>query len=196
MNKIINWIKENKLFSTIIVGVTIELISTGMLSAIHNVDFIKSTKMLCNAIYSFISIILNFRIPVWFIIATLFIIYLVLLLIIKINKTKGTDNSWYESYTTDSYRGVLYNWYYYKNFEGKLDLKGFRPICKYCKGDLTTTNKHGNSHYMMPRLYCPNCDEVLETPSSEDIEQAELFVRNNLKKKLEDKIEKDKLNNK
>lgn len=49
---------------------------------------------------------------------------------------------------------------------------------------------------MMLRLYCPNCDKVLETPSSEDIEQAELFVRNNLKKRLENKIEKDKLNSK
>ena len=131
MNKIISWIKENKLFSTIIIGVTIELISTGMLSAIHKVDFIKSTKLLWNAIYNFISIILNFKIPVWFIIATLFILYLILLLIIKINKTKSSNNSWYESYIMDNYRGVLYNWYYYKNFEGKLDLKGFRTICKY-----------------------------------------------------------------
>ena len=196
MNKIINWIKKNKLFSTVIVGVTIELISTGILSVIHNVGFIKSTKMLWNAIYNFISTILNFKIPVWFIIATLFILYLVLLLIIKINETKNTDNSWYESYTTDSYRGVLYNWYYYKNFEGGLELKGFRPICKYCKGDLTMTEKYKNSHYMIPKLYCPNCDKVLETPSKEEMVQAELFVRNNLKKKLKDKIEEDKLNNK
>ena len=187
MNKIISWIKENKLFSTVIIGVTIELISTGMLSAIHKVDFIKSTKMLWNAIYNFISIILNFKIPVWFIITTLFILYLILLLIIKINETKISNNSWYESYIMDSYKGVLYNWYYYKNYEGKLDLKGFRPICKYCKGDLTMTEKYGNSHYMTPKLYCPNCDKVLETPSEEEIMQAELFVRNNLKKRLEEK---------
>ena len=187
MNKIINWIKENKLFSTIIVGVTIELISTGILSAIHSVDFIKSTKMLWNAIYNFISTILNFKISVWFIIATLFILYLVLLLIIKINETKDTDNSWYEGYTTDSYRGVLYNWDYYKDYDGKLDLKNFRPICKYCKGNLTLTEKYGNSYYMTPQLYCPNCDKILETPSSEEIRQAELFVRNNLKKRLEEK---------
>lgn len=187
MNRIINWIKENKLFSTVIIGVTIELISTGMLSVIHKVDFIKSTKMLWNTIYNFISIIFNFKIPVWFIVATLFILYLILLLVIKINETKSSNNSWYESYKMDSYKGVLYNWYYHKNYEGKLDLKGFRPICKYCKGDLTMTEKYGNSHYMIPKLYCPNCDKVLETPSEEEMMQAELFVRNNLKKKLEEK---------
>lgn len=187
MNRIINWIKENKLVSTVIIGVTIELISTGMLSVIHKVDFIKSTKMLWNAIYNFISIIFNFKIPVWFIVATLFILYLILLLVIKINETKSSNNSWYESYIMDSYKGVLYNWYYYKNYEGKLDLKGFRPICKYCKGDLTMTERYGNSHYMTPKLYCPNCDQVLETPSEEEIMQAELFVRNNLKKRLEEK---------
>ena len=47
---------------------------------------------------------------------------------------------------------------------------------------------------MMPHLYCTNCDKVLETPSSEDIEQAKVFVINNLKKKLEynERIESDR----
>lgn len=196
MKRIINWMKENKIISTIIVGVAVELIATAIIGGINKVDLIKSTELLWNVIFKFFSTILNFNIPVWIILIAIFLLYILLRIIIKIKENENFDNEWYESYTTDSYKGVLYNWDYYKNFEGKIDLNNFRPICIYCKGNLTTTKEHGNSHYMTPHLYCPNCDEVLKTPSSEDINQAELFVRNNLKKRLEEKIEKNELENK
>lgn len=196
MKRIINWMKENKIISTIIVGVAVELIATAIISGINKVDLIKSTELLWNIIFKFFSTILNFNIPVWIILIVIFLLYILLRIIIKIKENENFHNEWYESYTTDSYKGVLYNWDYYKNFEGQLDLSNFRPICTYCRGNLTTTNNYRNSHYMIPHLYCPNCDKVLETPSREDINQAELFVRNNLKKRLEEKIEKNELRNK
>lgn len=186
MKRIIKWIKENKLISTIITGVIIELISTGLISITNKIDFIKSTKMLWNAIYNFFKTILNFGIPVWFILMTVFVLYIILKKIVKIKENKKVDNSWYESYTTDSYKGVLYNWYYYKNDEGKIDIEKFGPICKYCKGNLTTIEARNG----YDNLYCPNCDKVLKTPLEEEFEQAEVFVRNNLKKKLEHIMEK------
>lgn len=196
MKRIINLMKENKIISTIIVGVAVELIATAIISGINKVDLIKSTELLWNVIFKFFSTILNFNIPVWMILIAIFLLYILLRIIIKIKENENFDNEWYENYTTDNYKGVLYNWYYYKNFEGQLDLNNFRPICTYCRGNLTITNNYRNSHYMTPHLYCPNCDKVLETPSREDINQAELFVRNNLKKRLEEKIEKNKLENK
>lgn len=196
MKRIINWMKENKIISTIIVGVAVELIATAIISGINKVDLIKSTELLWNVIFKFFSTILNFNIPVWMILIAIFLLYILLRIIIKIKENENFDNKWYENYTADNYKGVLYNWYYYKNFEGQLDLNNFRPICTYCRGNLTTTNNYRNSHYMTPHLYCPNCDKVLETPSREDINQAELFVRDNLKKRLEEKIEKNKLENK
>ena len=187
MKRIITWIKENKIISTIIAGVTVELIATAIIIEINKLDLIKSTKIIWSAIFRFFSAILNFNIPVWIILIVIIILYIVLRIIIRIKEYQNSDESWYKDYTEENYRGVLYNWSYYKTFEGKIDLSNFTPICIYCRGNLTTTNHYGNSHYMTQRLYCPNCDKVLETPSSEDINQAQVFVRNNLKKRLEEK---------
>ena len=125
MKRIINWMKENKIISTIIVGVAVELIATAIISGINKVDLIKSTELLWNIIFKFFSTILNFNIPVWMIVIAIFLLYILLRIIIKIKENENFHNEWYESYTTDSYKGVLYNWDYYKNFEGQLDLSNF-----------------------------------------------------------------------
>ena len=192
MNKIINWIKENKILTTIITGVIIEIVASTIISITKEIDFLKATKIFWNTLISFFGKILNFKIPIWSILVVGLLLYIILLIIIKIEESKTTSKTWYEDYTKDNYKSVLYCWNYYKTFDGKIDLKDFRPICNLCNGDLTITNSYRNSHYMTPQLYCPNCDKVLKTPSSEEIEQAELFVRNNLKKRYENEIKNKK----
>lgn len=183
--KIINWIKENKIITAIITGVLVEVIPSSIISRVNTLDFINATKIFWNEIIDFLYKILNFKVPVWAIILVLILFYIILLVIIKIEERKENNRVWYENYTEDNYRGVLYNWNYYKNFQESIDLKDFRPVCNCCKGNLTFINKHKSTYYSTPQFYCPNCDLVLKTPSSEEYEQAELFVRNNLKKKYE-----------
>lgn len=194
MRKIITWIKENKIFSTIGVGVVVELIVTQINRGKNKLVLINLIRIMWNTIFKFVSTILKFNIPVWIIFLIVFLVYIALKIIIRIEECRNSDNNWYREYTEEYYKGVLYNWSYYIDFEGKLDLKNFTPICIYCRGNLTKTSHYGNSHYMIPKLYCPNCNKVLKTPPSEELNEAMLYVRNKLKKKLEEKIEKNKTN--
>lgn len=176
---------KKAIFITIITTVLADVIGSIIISMIAEVNFIEATVKLWNWIYNIFKIILFFKIPVWIILFLILFFIIILNLIYKYSNENNQLKPWYNDYTKDTYKNVLYTWNY-STYSGKIEIKNFRPICKNCDGDLTVVHQHGNMHYGSPRLYCPNCDNVLITPDSEEANQAKLFVYNNLKKKLKD----------
>ena len=195
MKIIFDWIKENKIISGIffVIG---QVITALIISKVTELNLTNAIKFIWGSIFNFFKTILDFNVPVWVIIIVIFLLYVIDKIITKRQESKN-DSSWYANYTEDTYKGVLYTWYYHKTYDGKIDFVDyFKPICIYCRGDLTTKREHNDVYYPFNHLYCPNCNKILETPSQEDFEDAKIFVRNKLKKKFEQKLEENKSNKK
>ena len=112
------------------------------------------------------------------------IIFAILLIIVKINDASNIKK-WYEDYNDDIYEGIRYAWNYSELYN-EITIKNFRPICNKCKGELIKRSSYGNYYYGTAQNYCPNCDKILKTPNSEEIDIANVYVHNKLIKMQED----------
>lgn len=183
-----------KFFISVFTAVIVEVVASIIVSLISNINLIDATIIIWKWIYNFIKSLLLFRVPIWVILIVIVFFIIIIMFIYNYSNSNNCSKPWYSDYIEDEYKNILYTWNYTTTYSGKIDIENFRPICPSCEGDLTTVWEHGNRHYSGPRLFCPNCDNVLNTPSSEEIDQAKLFVFNKLKKKLNDLQKEDKEN--
>ena len=116
-----------------------------------------------SAIWNAIIAFLTFDIKVWWILAGIAILFLILLFLSKRADRKETPlcdkDASFLKYTKDTIHGWSWEWEWHKNYEGKYDVEGLRIVCKYCGTPLVS--EFGS--YGLP--YCMRCrrsfDEVV-----------------------------------
>jgi len=185
-----NKIKNTTLFA-ITIGVVINLISSVIYSKIENVDFITGFVELWKKLFNFFIMIINFRIPVWVIIIVLFIFFVIIKIYIAIIDSKEKYQPKYMNYLSDTYKGIIYQWELNKYGNG-IKLENIIPVCN-CGGQFTMKQKHKNIHYGSPKLYCVNCDKIIEENFDEEVLQdAELYFTNKVRQLMKKEQESNK----
>ena len=165
-----------------------------ILSKLENVDIFKGMLNFLKWIYNGIIFILTINIPLWVLLLIGIFLFIILSIISKIIDNNHINvKRWYEDYTDDIYKGVRYGWSY-SELGNEINPENFRPVCNKCKGELIKKKSHGNIHYGTAKNYCPNCDEILETPTYEELDTAFVYIINKLTKKYDEF--KKQINNK
>ena len=185
--KILRWIKENKIVATIIGTVIADLISSLVLSFIKKINIIEATTVIWKTLFGFILNILKYKISIWIIlivVATLIMIRIFVLRFFgKKNYSINTDKK-YKEYYEDKYGGRTYSWDY-EEYGNTIDITDFRIICPTCKGNLIEKYQYQNTFYGMGKQFCPNCQKIVcDTPSIEELREADVFIKNNINKIL------------
>lgn len=153
-------------------------------SKLQDINILEGILSFLKWIFNSIVFILNINIPLWVLLIVGIIIFAILLIIVKINDASNIKK-WYEDYNDDIYEGIRYAWNYSELYN-EITIKNFRPICNKCKGELIKRSSYGNYYYGTAQNYCPNCDKILKTPNSEEIDIANVYVHNKLIKMQED----------
>lgn len=164
-----------------LVGVLLNVISSIIYAKIENIDFISSIFEIWKMFYGFIINILEYKVSIWIILVTIFVIYLALRIYFSIIEKKEANKPDFLNYLNDVYKGIDYRWeidLYNKR------LKNVHPICS-CGAQLTTKNKYKNRYYSSPKLYCVNCDKIIEEDFDNTIlEDAILYFTNKYNNKV------------
>lgn len=153
-------------------------------SKLENINILEGILSFLKWIFNGIVFILTINIPLWLLLIIGITLFVILLIIVKINNTNNSKK-WYEDYNDDIYKDVRYAWNYSELYN-EVKIKNFRPVCNKCKGELIQRSSYGNYHYGTAQNYCPNCDEILKTPDSEEKNIANVYVHNKLIKKQEE----------
>ena len=185
--KLINWIKKNKILSTIIGTVIADIISSVILSIINKTDLWNATLLIWGKIYSFFRNLLLFKVSVWIIIAILLIIASIKLIVNRIiSKESEINIPKYKEYKEDIYGGRKYSWNYLE-YGNNIGIDNFKPICPNCGGNLIEKYQIGNTYYGEEKLFCPNCQKIAcDIPTIEDLHEAEVYIENKINKMLKE----------
>lgn len=115
-------------------------------------------------IVNFIKSILNFKVSIWVIglsvIIAFTIIYIMLIMFAKSDSRKYPD--WYYDFKTIKYKEWTWAWIY-EMYSNKYEIKNLRPICS-CGCGLVERSRLDNMHFNPPRLVCPNCKTIYNSP--------------------------------
>ena len=87
-------------------------------------------------------------------------------------------------FTSGVYKGIYYRWEIEKTYNNEIKIERFRPICN-CGAELTSKDRYKNRYFPDPKLFCVNCDEIIEEKFDYEIkEDAKLYFSNELNKKI------------
>ncbi|WP_166083152.1 hypothetical protein [Erysipelothrix anatis] len=179
--------KKSALY-TLVGAIVANVLSSIIYALIENVNFIEAFFNIWGFIFDFMVNLLNFEIKLWHIIALVLILFAILYSISR-SQTKPIPKTTkeYLKYTSGQYKGINYKWILdeYDNTISINDIS-FRPVCD-CGGELTLKRRHGNRSFSSERLFCVNCEKLIDSEYNHEIhEDAMLFFSNNLGKKIEE----------
>lgn len=179
--------KKSALY-TLIGAIVVNVVSSIIYALIEKVNFIEAFLDIWKFAFSFMANFLNVEIKLWQFIG-LVAILLVILYFISRSHAKPTPKTTreYLKDTSGKYKGINYKWTVdeYNNIIS-INNKSFRPVCD-CGGELTLKRQYGNMYFMVERLFCVNCEKLIECDYNHEIHKdAELFFSNNLRKKIDE----------
>lgn len=183
--KLINWIKKNKLLSTVIVTVISEIISSIILSTINKINLWNATLLIWKTIYSTFRYLLLLKVSVWIILVILLLFTSIKIISNKIiRKSSDIDIPEYKKYIEDVYQGRKYSWDYLE-VGNNICIDNLKNICPNCGGNLIEKSKIGNTYYGIEKLFCPNCQIIAcDIPTKEEMEEAVVYIENKVSKIL------------
>ena len=170
---------------TAVVAVAINVISSIIYSLVQDVDFATAFIELWKIIIDFIVSVLSFKITIWQLLIGIFLFVLALLIYESKTKKNEQEIPDFMQYTSGIYKGINYHWEL-DRYSNTLRINNIQPICD-CGSFLTTKRNYRNAHYGQPKLYCVNCDKIIEPQFDQEIlEDAKLYFGNILNKKIKD----------
>ena len=137
-------------------------------------------------IYKWLFSLLFIDIKLWQVIVSLLLIFIVfyIYMIIK-NKNSKPDLSEIFQFNSGVFKGIHFKWDVIKLSESEIGISHFRPICD-CGSELTLKNSFRDMYYNKSKLFCVNCQRIIESDYDDEIyDDALLFFKNKMNKKLE-----------
>ncbi|AMS11304.1 hypothetical protein K0810_06760 [Erysipelothrix rhusiopathiae] len=178
--------KKNALYS-IIVAIIINVISSVIYALIEKINFIEAFLQIWEYLFELIANILNFEIKIWQLIVPIILLCVTLYIIaLKSSKSNTKISKEYMEYISGKYKDIHYKWTLdsYNNVVS-INRFNFRPVCG-CGGELTFKRQFGNMHFSSDKLFCVNCEKLIDGDYNHEIHNdALLFFSNNLGKKIE-----------
>lgn len=170
----------------VVIFILANIICPIIVSKIENIDFKNAYTIIWKKIFEFIGNVLTFSIPIWGIIIAILVLYIILRSYLKITEVDNKDESWYKSYSSDMYNGLLYEWRY-NRIGNQIEIKDVMPICAECKGNILPKDAGYKTV-----LYCPNCDITYKKPDKQEYDSARVYFNNKLRKIIKEYNEKQK----
>ena len=148
-------------------------------------DFATALIEIWKIATNFIVSILSFKITIWQLLIGIFLFVLALLIYENKTRQNAQEVPDFMKYTSDVYKGINYHWEL-DRFSNTLRINNIQPICD-CGGLLATKSNYRNIHYSQPKLYCVNCDKIIEPQFDQEVlEDAELYFTNMLNRKIKE----------
>lgn len=119
--------------------------------------------------------VITLEVPLWIILIVIVGVIGVRVIGMKFKGDASLKEDFLEN-TEEVYKQWLFTWKYTKRSEGYfINGDTFRPICK-CRCELVNKQSKVEGEYIISSangyLYCPNCQQYYDRPTSEDIEEA------------------------
>lgn len=180
------WIKNGII--AFLSAVAINVISSIIYAKIEKVDIGTAFKNVWEIIIDFVIKVLTVRVQLWIILLVL-LIYILTNYFIKRMKSyinKKSSDPEFMSFTAGVYKGINYKWQIVKSYDNKLKIENFRPVCK-CGAELTKKDRYQNAYYPQEKLFCVNCEKIIESDYDYEVyEDALLYFNNLLSRKIEE----------
>lgn len=178
--------KEKSGLYVFISAVAINVISSIIYAIIEKVDFFTALKSIWKILITFLVNLLSIELRLWQVLVFLLILVFVIKLYFDIkSKSKvNTIRPVFMDFTNGVYKGIHNKWELVKTYDNRIKMENFRPIC-HCGAELTTKRQHNHISYGKEKLFCVNCDEIIEADFDYEIkEDAKLYFSNELNKKI------------
>lgn len=178
--------KEKSGFYLFVSAIAINVISSVIYAIIEKVNIITAFKNVWKIVIEFLRDILLIKCQLWQVLVFLVVLATIAKIYFEIkNKPKANNiRPDFMDFTTGVYKGIHYRWKIEKTYDNRIKIDEFRPIC-HCGAELTIKNRHNNRYFGEPKLFCVNCDEIIEADFDYEIkEDAKLYFNNELNEKI------------
>ncbi|TPG71154.1 hypothetical protein EEL31_23790 [Brevibacillus laterosporus] len=177
------------LISTILGGVVATVIATPIVAYFNTIKWTEALSLICVTVTNCISLILNFDIKLWWILAAIMVFVLVVYLLVRFIPPSSTSQDSFLNYKTDTIEGIVWQWRWrYNDYKGSYNITNLRPICYSCKADIVQYEGYYQSENRVKCVICGfekqvnNLDAFLEKI---DIEINRRVRTDEYKKKIE-----------
>lgn len=174
--------KNKKIVNSILGTLVLNIIAAYIYSWITSINFLSAFV----EIYKWLFSLLFIDIKVWLVIVLLVLIFIVVYIhmIIK-NKNSKPDFSEFFQFNSGVFKGIHFKWDVRKLSESEIGISHFRPVCD-CGSELTLKNSFRDRYFHKSKLFCVNCQRIIESDYDDEIYyDALLFFKNKMNKKLE-----------
>lgn len=177
---------NTKVIGGLIGIVLLNIFSSLIFSIMEKINFFTAFLKIWENIFSFTLIILSVNLQIWQFLVFIMIVVLIIILIVKFNiKNYPLNEPEYMKYLSGKYKGINYKWRFSK-YGNTLSIEDFHPVCS-CGGELTLRSYHGSSIYSQEKLFCVNCEKIIQHDYNHEIDKdANLYFKNILSKKIEE----------
>lgn len=173
--------KNKKIVNSILGTLVLNIIAAYIYSWITSINFLSAFV----EIYKWIFSLLFIDIKLWVVIVLLLIFIAGYIHMIIKNKNSKPDLSEIFQFNSGVFKGIHFKWDVIKLSESEIGISHFRPVCD-CGSELTLKNSFRDRYFHKGKLFCVNCQRIIESDYDDEIfDDALLFFKNQMNKILE-----------